>query len=126
MESAERVSTRTHQSDEVVRDRIRSVVLEMLAAGERITCHGIRAHGVHTATSRINWLRRDLVHSGELPPGAMTRNYQRSPHQNGRTVVQPPEPERPRKPKRTRSEITLECLRLYGFGLMRRQFRREP
>jgi hypothetical protein len=114
-----------HQSDEVIRDRIRSVVTEMLAAGERITCHGIRNHGVHTATSRINWLRRDLVHSGELPCDAMTRNYQRSPHQNGRTVVQPPEPARPCKSRRPRSKITEQCVQLYGIERMRREFRRK-
>ena len=113
-----------YQSDEVIRDRIRFVVTEMLAAGERITCHGIRNHGIHTATSRINWLRRDLVHSGELPCNAMTRNYQRSPHQNGRTVIQPPSPRSPLKPKRPRSKITAECVQLYGFERMRRQFRR--
>ena len=57
----------------VLRDQLRSAVLALLAAGERVSTQKLREYGVRGGTKALIALREELVAAGELPPEAAAR-----------------------------------------------------
>ncbi len=124
--SFNRIPKQKHQPLESVRSRLRTVAMEMLAAGERISFDGLRARGVRGSTQRIRALRLELVAAGELPPEAGPRTYVQRAAENGKASLPPPPP--PPTPKVAVSKSarqTRTWLRMYGIERLRRQYRKK-
>jgi hypothetical protein len=70
----------------VHREQLRDAVLELLAAGERVSVLRLRQCGIRGGTAQLIALRQELVATGELPPEAAARIYAPQKHPPGRSV----------------------------------------
>jgi hypothetical protein len=73
----------------VLRERLRSAALSILAAGQRVSVQRLREHGVRGGTAALIALREELVATRKLPLEAGARLYTHCPHRNGQASPPP-------------------------------------
>jgi hypothetical protein len=105
--------------EETLRTEILRAAREILAAGEPMSIHRLREHGVRGAINRIIRVRKELVASEDLPPEAGAHEYERKHTERhfNRSRVPPPLPKLPKSAKK-RSPAELSARRsilLYGY-----------
>jgi hypothetical protein len=73
----------------VLRERLRSAALSILAAGQRVSVQRLREHGVRGGTAALIALRDELIATRKLPPEAGARVYVHCGHLNGKASPPP-------------------------------------
>jgi hypothetical protein len=116
--------------EETLRAEILRASREILAAGQRVSRVRLGEYGVRGAVDRIIRVRKELVASGDLPPEAAAREYDRT-HTERRIAPQPHPQPRSELPapakKRTAAELSArQSILLYAWlGLKKEEQTKE-